>query len=103
MQEQEVEELHYIAYRIVTQAWRPSNMKGCYETGAFHLRRAMQLAPDNIKYAEHFLMLHTPPQQVSHLIDDEEAEAVARRTLASRAGTFSVLAKRVLRKIGKTE
>lgn len=103
MQEREDAELHYIAYRIVTLAWPPLNMKGCYATGAFHLRRAMHLDPTNIKYAEHFLMLHTPPEHSSHVIDDEEAEAIARRTLASKYGTFSAAAKRVLKKLGKSE
>ena len=103
MQEQEDAELHYIAYRIVTQAWPPINMKGCHATGAFHLRRAMHLDPTNVKYAEHFLMLHTPPQQPSDVISNEEAEAVARRILALKHGTFSAAAKRVLRKLGKIE
>ena len=103
MQEQEAAELHYIAYRIITLAWPPLNMKGCHATGAFHLRRAMHLDSANIKYAEHFLMLHTPPPHPSNVINDEVAESIARRTLSLEAGVFSAAAKRVLRSLGKTE
>lgn len=103
MQEREQAELHYIAYRIVTQAWTSTNLAGCYTTGAYHLRRAMHLDPTNVKYAEHFLLLHTPPQQPSDVISNAEAEAVARRILALKHGTFSAAAKRVLRKLGKIE
>ena len=103
MQEKEDAELHYIAYRIVTQAWIPLDMKGCHATGAFHLRRAMQLDPTNVKYAEHFLMLHTPPQYPPHLIDDDEAEAVARNALSLKADTYPHPADWVLQKLGKAE
>ena len=103
MQAQEDAELDYIAYRIVTQAWIPLDMKGCYATAAFHLRRAMHLDPTNVKYAEHFLMLHTPPQHPTHLIDDDEAEAVARNALSLKADTYPHPADWVLQKLGKAE
>ena len=103
MQEQEDAELHYIAYRIVTQAWIPLDMKGCHPTGAFHLRRAMHLDTTNVKYAEHFLMLHTPPQPPSDVISNEEAEMVARKALALKSDTYPHPADWVLERLGKTE
>ena len=49
-------ELHYIAYRIVTQNW-PFLLNNCYAVAAFHLRRAMFLSPENKKYLKPLMQI----------------------------------------------
>lgn len=80
MKEKEDAELHYLAYRIVMQAYS-MKLSGCDAVGIFHLRRAMALEPESEKYMEHFLMLHTPPMGPTPLISDDEAERVATQAL----------------------
>lgn len=98
MQEKEVAELHYLAYRIVTQAYA-RNLTGCDATGIFHLRRAMALEPENEKYVEHFLMLHTPPLGPTPLISDDEAEMFAKQFLDRNR--FNIVATNTLKKMGR--
>ena len=98
MQEKEDAEVHYLAYRFVTQAYS-RNLTGCDATGIFHLRRAMALEPQNEKYVEHFLMLHTPPMVPTALISDNEAENVAKHALDR--DRFNVVATNILKKMGR--
>ncbi len=98
MQEKEQAELHYLAYRIVTLAYA-RNMNGCDAAGLFHLKRAMALEPENEKYIEHFLMLHTPPLGRTLLISDDEAEMVAKQALKKHQ--CSVFGQKVLEKLGR--
>lgn len=98
MKEKETAELHYLAYRIVTIAYS-RNLTGCDAAGIFHLKRAMALEPENEKYIEHFLMLHTPPMGPTSLISDDEAEKVAKQLLDKHR--FNVVATNVLKKMNR--
>lgn len=100
MQEKEQAELHYLAYRIVTLAYA-RNMNGCDATGLFHIKRAMALEPENEKYVECFLMLHTPPMEPTKLISDDEVVAVA--TSALERDNCNVVAIKTLRKLGRLD
>lgn len=99
MQNKEEAELHYLAYRIVTQAFATNDLRGCDAVGLFHLRRAIVLEPDNEKYMNHFLLLHTPHLGPTHLISDEEAETIPKRALDRHR--FNVVAAKVLEKLVK--
>ena len=72
-------ENHYLAFVYLT--YIINFYSGAYGLGLYHLRAAISLDPDNIKYKEGLLFLHRIPERI---VDKQEAIKVAEEILSKR-------------------
>lgn len=67
---------HCLASEILNNAF--PHLIGGYESSLYHIRRALELSPDNIELKENLLFFHEIPGQ---LISDEEAKKLSQEIL----------------------
>ena len=74
--QEESAELHYFASRLMSTAL--CHLPGGYQTGFYHMKRAIELEPDDIGFKKDMLLYHDIPET---LLSHDEARAIAQEIL----------------------
>lgn len=79
MLEKETAEYHCLASEILIHAF--PHLVGAYKTALFHIRRSIELCPEDIELEETLLFFNSIPEK---LISDEEAKKIAQVVLLKK-------------------
>lgn len=88
----ETEELHLLAMSLIVNTLH--HIDGMYETALYHIRRTIELSPDDIELEELLIFAHGWPVD-QKLVSEEEVTRIAKKVLLQKPN--SVGAQNVLK------
>jgi hypothetical protein len=77
--EKETVQYHCLASEILNNAF--PHLVGGYESSMYHIKRSLELCPDNVELKENLLFFNDIPQK---LLSDEEAKKVSKEILQKK-------------------
>ena len=81
MQQQETEELHHLAIGLLVNTLY--HIDGMYETILYHVRRLIELSPNEIELEELLIFAHGLPVD-QKLVSEEEVTRIAKKVLLQK-------------------
>ncbi len=80
--DKETIQYHYLASEILNNAF--PHLVGGYASSMYHIRRALELSPDNVELKENLLFFNVIPQK---LLSDDEARRLSKEILQKKPGS----------------